>query len=64
MSLYTLVSNGDGTVTKFHNTSPITLKVPRRGVRFVRSLSTPPAPKITGPAPLYRAPGYWRGAAS
>jgi len=62
MSLYTIVSNGDGTVTRFNNTSPITLKVPRRGVRFVRSSFTTPIPKISGPSPLYRAPGFWRGA--
>ena len=45
-----------------NNTSPITLKVPRRGVRFVRSSFTTPIPKISGPSPLYRAPGFWRGA--
>lgn len=63
MSLYTVVAKADGTVERFENTDPISLSVPLKGVRFVRSRRSllAPLPVVTGPAPLYRAPGWWLG---
>lgn len=63
MSLYTVVARADGTVRRFEKTDPVTLKVPMKGTRFLRSRRPllQPLPAVTGPAPLYRAPGYWRG---